>query len=348
MKRSARLLSVLSSLLCLLLLFTGCSASSKENSLEWLYNYSEEMIDQPAPAEKPMLTDSSMAASDAGTGLGTQSGGMGDGDLRKIIYNASMNITADDPAAAMRSIVDKAVALGGFVANSSMSNDDDGTNRVHLTIKIPFDKLDALVAQAEGTGRVDDYRLSSDDISLDYYDVEARLKNAKAEEAQLVAILEQCASVEEILEVRASLTSVRGDIESYQAQINLWDHLVAYTTLSIRIDRTPKTRESADGELLSIWKASDVWKDMQRGFQNSARFMVNAVSAIGIVLAVAIIPGGILFLCIGLPIILHKRKKKRLAKTAAESDMPRENATDDDAPLPEPGENSEEQGKDSL
>ncbi len=344
MKRSARLLPVLSSLLCLLLLFTGCSASSKGDSPEMLY--SNDAADQCAPAEKPM-TEPTVEESDAGTGLGTQSGGMDDRDLRKIIYNASMDITADDPAAAMRAIVDKAAALGGYVANSSTSNDDDGTSHVYLTIKIPFDKLDALVAQAEGTGRVDDYRLSSDDISLDYYDVEARLKNAKAEEAQLLAILEQCTSVEEILEVRESLTSVRGDIESYQAQINLWDHLVAYTTLDIRIDRTPKTQESAEGELLSIWKASDVWKDMQRGFQNSARFMINAISAIGIVLAVAIIPCGILFLCIGLPIILHKRKKKRLAKTAAERETQRENAADERAPLPEPDESNEEQGKDS-
>ena len=337
MKRSARLLPVLSSLLCLLLLFTGCSASSKGNSNEMLY--SNDTADQYTPT---------VEESDAGTGLGTQSGGMGDRDLRKIIYNASMDITADDPAAAMRAIVEKAAALGGYVANSSTSNDDDGTSHVYLTIKIPFDKLDALVAQAEGTGRVDDYRLSSDDISLDYYDVEARLKNAKAEEAQLLAILEQCTSVEEILEVRESLTSVRGDIESYQAQINLWDHLVAYTTLDIRIDRTPKTQESAEGELLSIWKASDVWKDMQRGFQNSARFMINAILAIGIVLAVAIIPCGILFLCIGLPIILHKRKKKRLAETAVDRETQRQNAVDERAPLPEPDESSEEQGKDSL
>ncbi len=347
MKRSARLLPVLSSLLCLLLLlFTGCSASSKGNSTEMLY--SNDTADQYAPAEKPMAVEPTVEESDAGTALGTQSGGMDDRDLRKIIYNASMDITADDPAAAMRAIVEKAAALGGYVANSSTSNDDDGTSHVYLTIKIPFDKLDALVAQAEGTGRVDDYRLSSDDISLDYYDVEARLKNAKAEEAQLLAILEQCTSVEEILEVRKSLTSVRGDIESYQAQINLWDHLVAYTTLDIRIDRTPKTQESAEGELLSIWKASDVWKDMQRGFQNSARFMINAISAIGIVLAVAIIPCGILFLCIGLPIILHKRKKKRLAETAVDRETQRQNAVDERAPLPEPDESSEEQGKDSL
>ena len=334
MKKNARFFSVLSLLLCLLLLLTGCAASSKEMMID--ASYSNAAMDMEVASEAPMAA---VEDSGAGVTLGTQSGAPDDMGLRKIIYNASMNITADDPATAMRAIVDKAVALGGYIANSNTSNDDDGMSRVYLTIKIPFDQLDALVAAAEETGRVGDYRLSSDDISLSYYDVEARLKNAKAEEAQLLAILEKCTTIEEILEVRESLSSVRGDIESYQAQINLWDHLVAYTTLDIYIDRTPKTQESAEKELLAIWKASDVWDDMQRGFQNSARFMINAISAIGIVLAVAIIPCSILFLCIGLPIILHKRKKKRLAdaaKAAASGETRREDTAAQSTPQPQP------------
>ncbi|MPM95438.1 hypothetical protein SDC9_142592 [bioreactor metagenome] len=66
-------------------------------------------------------------------------------------------------------------------------------------------------------------------------------------------------------------------------------------------------------ELIQLWKASDTWNRMSRGFQNSARFVVNAIGAIGIFLAVAILPVGILFLAIGLPIILHKKNKRKKA-----------------------------------
>ncbi len=128
--------------------------------------------------------------------------------------------------------------------------------------------------------------------------------------------------------MRNSLTAVRSDIESYQAQINLWDNLVGYATLELFIRRTPKDVTSADSELLAIWKASDVWANMQRGFQNSARFMVNAISAIGIFLAVAIIPAGILFLCIGLPILLHKKKKRKISKNK-QSSTEKDNAAKD-------------------
>ena len=145
------------------------------------------------------------------------------------------------------------------------------------------------------------------------------LEYAKAEEAQLLQILAKCETVEDILAVRQSLTSVRADIESYTAQMNLWDNLVSYATLNVTINRTPKTAVEGENELIQIWKASDVWNKMARGFQNSARFVVNAIGAIGIFIAVAIIPAGVLFLVIGLPIIAHKKKKhKKVAALIAQ------------------------------
>ena len=69
-------------------------------------------------------------------------------------------------------------------------------------------------------------------------------------------------------------------------------------------------------DLIKLWKASDVWAKMTRGFQNSMRFVVNAVGAIGIFLAVAAIPAGVLFLAIGLPIIIHKKNKRKKSGSA--------------------------------
>ena len=224
-----------------------------------------------------------------------------------------MTVTADDPAAALNALLEQTKSLGGYVSGSYSTTDDQGTNYAYTTLKVPADQLEALVTAANALGKVKDYRLSSDDISLSYYDMQARLDNAKAEEQQLLQILAQCETVEEILAVRQSLTSVRSDIESYTAQMNLWDNLVSYATLNVTINRTPKTAVEGENELIQIWKASDVWNKMARGFQNSARFVVNAIGAIGIFLAFAIIPVGVLFLLIGLPIILHRKNKHKKA-----------------------------------
>ncbi len=295
--------------LCTVLLtMIGCAA---KNSTQESISYAE-----PASGTYDMAADEAGKATFSSEAPATtqQTGEQtGDFDVRKIVYTADMTVTVDDPAAALNTLLEKAKSLGGYVSGSYSTTDEEGTNYAYTTLKVPADQLEALVTAANALGKVNDYRLSSDDISLSYYDMQARLDNAKAEEQQLLEILAKCETVEDILAVRQSLTSVRADIESYTAQINLWDNLVSYATLNITINRTPKTAVEGENELVQLWKASDVWSRMTRGFQNSIRFVVNAIGAVGIFLAVAVIPAGVLFLLIGLPIIAHKKNKRKKA-----------------------------------
>ena len=299
-------------ILCAALLLTiGCAAAptmSSEESMDYAKPTSGETYDVSAPAAEMAMSSNEAAAPTQQTGEPS-----GDFDVKKIVYTADMTMTVDDPSIALQTLLDKMESLGGYVSSSYATTDDDGTNYAYAALKVPADQLEALVSAANALGKVNDYRLSSDDISLSYYDMQARLDNAKAEEQQLLEILAKCETVEEILAVRQSLTSVRSDIESYTAQMNLWDNLVAYATLNVTINRTPKTAVEGENELIQMWKASDVWDKMSRGFQNSARFVVNAIGAIGIFLAVAAIPAGILFLLIGVPIIVHKKNKRKKA-----------------------------------
>ena len=311
--------------LCGIMLLTlGCASAAKIDSN---YYESAPASYDAAATQTEKASGSGYAMADSGAATSTTQSGeqTGDFDVRKIIYNADMTITADDPEKALSDLLAKAQSLGGYVSGSYSTTDDYGSYYCTATLKVPADKIEQLVTAAEAAGKVEDYRLSSDDISLSYYDIQARLDSAKSEEQQLLQILAQCKTVEEILAVRESLSSVRADIESYTGQINLWDNLVAYATLNITINRTPKTAVEGENDLIQVWKASDVWGRMSRGFQNSARFVVNALGAIGIFLAVAAIPAGILFLIIGVPIIVHKKKKKKriaaeLAKSAPKAE----------------------------
>jgi len=299
-------------ILCAVLLFTiGCAAKSESTTA-----YAEPASGTYDTAAASQNEAAAMAPESTTSQTQTTGEPTGDFDVRKIVYTADMTITADDPAASLETLSAKAESLGGYISGSYSTTDELGTTYTTATIKVPADQLETLVTAANALGKVDDYRLSSDDISLSYYDMQARLDNSKAEEQQLLEILAKCETVEEILAVRQSLSSVRADIESYTAQMNLWDNLVSYATLNVTINRTPKTAVAGDKELIQMWKASDVWGRMTKGFQNSARFVVNAIGAIGIFLAIAAIPAGVLFLLIGLPILIHKKNKRK--KAAAE------------------------------
>ena len=305
--------TVLALVLSAVLLFSfGCASRAPQNEAAYAPLPADASYEEAAP-QAASSESFAVSKDSAGATTTTQDAPTGDFDVRKIVYTADMTVTADSPDQALATLVAKAQELGGYVSGSYTTTDDDGAYYCTATLKVPADQIEALVSAAKATGKVNDYRLSSDDISLSYYDMQARLDNAKAEEQQLLEILSQCKTIEEILAVRQSLTQVRADIESYTGQIRLWDNLVAYATLNLSINRTPKTAVAGEKELIQLWKASDTWNRMSRGFQNSARFVVNAIGAIGIFLAVAIIPAGILFLAIGLPIILHKKNKRKKA-----------------------------------
>ncbi len=309
MKKPYRLLPIL--IVVFLVLCTGCAS---KDAYESPAAAPAAMADMAAPQAMEMMGNG-MAYS----ATSNETVPAGDVSMRKIIYNASMSVTADKPELALEEIVAKARALGGYVASSNTNSDDDGPTRCYATIKVPADKLDALVTTVRGTGTVTNYSLNSDDISLNYYDIQARLNNAKAEEAQLLTVLAECTTIEEVLAVRQSLTALRGDIESYQAQINLWDNLVDYATLELNIRRTEQTPVAGEKKLMEIWKASDVWARMKYDFQNSLRFMANAVGAIGIFLSAVAIPAIVLFALVGVPIIISKKRKRQKAALSGET-----------------------------
>lgn len=323
--------SIVALLLALVLLvsFSACAAKNAAPMSPAAAPQSAKRADMDT-AEAAIAEEMGMAYSTAQTGGANAPAGddivaQQDAGTRKIIYNADMSVTADDPAVALQTIIDENTALGGYLSTSYTRTDELGAYRCTAELKVPADKLDLLVASARATGKVDSYQLSSDDITLAYFDIAARLNSAKAEEKQLLLILEQCETIEDIIVVRESLAEVRADIESYQGQINLWDNLVSYATLYINISRTARASVETENELIALWKASDVWNRMTRAFQNSLRFVVNAAGALGIFLASVLIPGLIVFAIIFAIVKLNRkynkksqaRREQRLARKAA-------------------------------
>lgn len=306
-------------MLALLMLFTACSAGKTAESAPAAEAPAAEAYDAGVAYSlaNSMTADTAVMEEAMEQEAGQEAG---KADPKKIIYTAYMSVTCDDPAQALEHMKQRAEGLGGYLANSNLSNDDLGAYRANITLKVPAHLLDELVADAKALGVLNSYQLDSSDITLNYYDIDARLKSAKAEETQLLEILKSCQNVEEILAVRESLSAVRSDIESFQGQINLWDHLVSYATLELTLRRTERAPVEGEGELLTLWKASDVAKKMGLGFRNSAVFVVNAVGAIGIFLAYVILPAavflGIIYLLLRLtkkirPALKAKREARR-------------------------------------
>lgn len=209
---------------------------------------------------------------------------------KKIIYTAYLRLRADVPAETAAAANEACAALGGYMSASYITTFDDGEGYASATLKVPADRLETLLDQIAALGTQEERNLFSDDVTQSYYDIQARLNTAKTEEKTLLALLSDCETVEEVLLVREQLASVRAQIESYQTSIDLWDHQVAYATVELTVEETEKTAVAGESSTVELWKASDVGRRIVNGFDNSWRFLVNAVSAVGIALSYLLLP----------------------------------------------------------
>ena len=103
--------------LCTVLLTSiGCAASPARSDAVYAEPASG-TYDMAAPQEEKAAS-SAISANDASSATQQSEQPTGDFDVRKIVYNADMTVTVDDPAAALSVLVEKAKTLGGYVSGS--------------------------------------------------------------------------------------------------------------------------------------------------------------------------------------------------------------------------------------
>lgn len=311
-----RKLTILALLVVVALIYCGCSndvyePAPMDNQSEEFYGYDDWGVDQAPTAGETIDRDYATGDSDYQADSGGADSQLADAGVRKRIVTANLRMTADDPYAAMQALEDKATALAGYVADSCMEQDELGVNYVTLTLRIPAEALEAMTEAAGTLGHISSYDMASEEITQEYWDIQSRLKSAKAQEEQLIILMGQATNVEETLLVRESLAQVQTEIERYQGQIRLWDAQVAYSTLYVRIDRTQAAVVAGTPEGISIWRVGDVWARMKNGFANTGRFLVNALYSMLIMLSYLAIPLIIVAALVLLIVWLAKRGKKR-------------------------------------
>jgi hypothetical protein len=122
------------------------------------------------------------------------------------------------------------------VADAQVEHHDGEVSRATLTLRVPSDKLAMFLDETSGNGKVLHERLDAQDITDGYYDLQARLKNAKRVEARLVEILGANAStMRDLLEVERELARIREEIERHEGRIRLWDQQVALSTVRLQL-----------------------------------------------------------------------------------------------------------------
>jgi len=138
------------------------------------------------------------------------------------------------------SSLDRVIGLvegdGGYISGSQAQADQGQPLRSgQVTFQVPADKFEAVVASLRRLGTARDISISGNDVSLQYVDLQARLRNAEAQRNAMLTLLQQARSVGDIIQVQTQLGQITGQIEALQGQIQYLDHSTTYASVTVTI-----------------------------------------------------------------------------------------------------------------
>lgn len=157
---------------------------------------------------------------------------------RKVVYTARMKLLVGDVNAAVNAVYGVASKYGGYVASANLYK--DGYLRAVITIKVPVESYRDALADLKTIGEVDSFSEQAQDVTERYVDLEARLRNLKAEEQRLLSYLEKAKSISEILQVEDHLARIRSQIEWIETQLKNLERRVDYATITVSLE--PKSK----------------------------------------------------------------------------------------------------------
>jgi hypothetical protein len=124
----------------------------------------------------------------------------------------------------------------GIIAKSEISGSSGSPRSGQWKVRVPVDEFEDFVKGAANLGVPQKNTTDSQDITEEYYDLEARIKNKKVEEERLRKHLDQSTGkLEEILAVERELSRVRGEIEHQEGRLRLLANLASLTTVTVAI-----------------------------------------------------------------------------------------------------------------
>jgi hypothetical protein len=276
-----------------LILAAGCSKQASVSSSSWGGAV-------PAPSAAPMESFRGLAYdASSNVAVGESGGTVMD---RKIVKNGYMVLEVNDIAATITGVAAMAEDLNGYVVSSNKSGDKDATYG-QIIIRVPsgsfdiaFDRLRHLAVN------VPNESTTSQDVTEEYTDLQAQLRNYEATEAQYLEILKKADKVEDILAVQKELSNVRGQIEQVKGRIQYIERTSDMALITVDLQKVKPIGGTA-------WSILETLKSAARGLVSFGKVLADIV-----IWLVIFSPVWIIILVVVLYFTRWRRAKATVAK----------------------------------
>lgn len=246
---------------------------------------------------------------------------------RLVTYNASLTLVVEDPVASMQQAAAIAAEVGGFVVSSNIYElppdipqprtpfEDSraqpafarGPQQASITMRVPAERRPQATERLHQLAlEVRSESLSGQDITQEFSDLSARLRNLEAAETRLMAIMEGAATTADVLAVYRELVLIREQLEVIRGQKQYLEQSAKMSLISVEL------LPSAGAQPVDVdeWQPLLVLKQSLAALLNGLQGLANWI----IYILIAVLP---LVLLVALPVWLIVRRWRSRRQAAA-------------------------------
>jgi len=155
------------------------------------------------------------------------------GQNRMLIRRAWLAIEVSSVSNAVCKVTDVAKQSGGYIENQFDSEEDQAS----ITLRVPVKSLKPAMSALEAIGKVTRREVSSEDVTEQYVDIDARLKTMVALRDRLRALLDKAQNVKDVLAIEKELGRIQADIDSMQARLKALKGRADLASINVSIKR---------------------------------------------------------------------------------------------------------------
>lgn len=249
-------------LIVLFIFIVGCKDNEKIS-----YGYSEIAFDEDYSVQGNLLKEEKASSETPSK-------------ERKLIKNGSIEFEVVYLKKTRAKILKAVKKYNGYVSTDNEYNSSDRKSTV-INIRVPATNFDALLKDiSEGIESFDQKNIRIKDVTEQFLDVEARLKNKKELEKRYLEILKKAKSVKEILEVEKEIGKLREDIEVAEGKLKYLQNQVSFSTLNITFYKTISNPTNFGKNISEAFK---------NGFKNLKTFLIFIINIWPFILLISLV-----------------------------------------------------------
>jgi hypothetical protein len=188
---------------------------------------------------------------------------------QKIIKNGNLKFETDNLETTYEE-VKKAVKSGNAYIQNDSEGKDYGSIYRRLSVRIPSQNFDSFIKNiSTGVPFFDEKKISSQDVTAEYIDLDARLKAKKKLENRYLELLSKATKMSEMLAIEAQLSAIREEIEAKEGQLRYMQNQVSLSTVTIEFYKT-----TAEESGVTISYGAKIWNSFKSGFYSISSFFL--------------------------------------------------------------------------